>query len=167
MKNKKRNWFDRIDRVLREAFGLLLRRGSPPLENPPRTPGKDHLYESRKPYDSRNPPPDREAAEARLEWRREQIADWFNRNMGQRYRQVSYGLRHGLYGRRKHTYHGQPEAVMAAAIREKKFLERWIERATNPTPPPVHPGRGRERRSDKYRPVYARPPRPNGRRNHP
>lgn len=160
----------KVARVLWAAFGPILRSGSPPLENPPRTPGKEYLYESRKPYDSSHLPPDCEAAEARLAWRREQIDDWFDRGLGERYKRVSYEVRHGLYERRKHTYQGHPESVMAAAIKEKKFLKRWIERACGPPPQPrPNHDRPRPHRADGHRKPPGKPLRPSyaGRSRHP
>ncbi len=152
-KNKKR-WFARIGRVLRKAFGPILGRGSPPLENPPRTPGKGHLYESKKPYGPGHLPPSRAAAKERLAWRREQVDDWFDRGLGERYKRVSHEIRQCLYERRKHTYHGQPEAVMAAAIKETKFLRRWIERACGP---PTQPRSGRDRQRPRQVDTRRRP----------
>ncbi len=161
-KEKKKQMLGEIRRALWEAFRPLLRRGSPPLENPPRTPGKDYLYESRKPYDSSHLPPDCEAAEARLAWRREQVDDWFDRGLGDRYKRVAEDIRFGRYEKRKHTYQGQPEAVMATAIRETKFLKRWIERACGPPPQP-RPSHDRPRphRADGRRNPPGKPPRPN------
>lgn len=166
-KNKER-LFAKVARALLAAFGPILGRGSPPLENPPRTPGKDYLYVSKRPYSQKNPPPSRDAAEDRLGWRFAQKKDWVDREMVGIYERVEEDLALGRFKKRRHTYRGRPEAVMAAAIKEIVFLRQWLgrerekdERAAEPpalSPNRRDPGRQRPRRTDGHKRTGGRPP---------
>lgn len=148
--NPQKKLCSRIARVLFGAFWPFLkgRHGPNKRRNPPKTPGKEHLYRQRRPYSDEHPPKTVADALDRIELNAEVVEDWRERRMGDRFERVSKEIGNGTYDRRSHTYRGQPEAVMAAVIKENSFLERWLRRA-----------RRRERavRIQKY--AWKRPPR--------